>query len=287
MRKLTQENNDLRQNHDRWLISYADFITLMFAFFVVLYAMNEINSPKHARSISPNEAPTNPLNCDSVNEWSSVPPSPSIDNFLLSLMIPSTSPIMSQNTSNKDIAVYETPHTRGITLDQQNAQINYIAQQLYSRFQQLIDQGKLEILESTWGISIDINASILFSPANASLSPESRQTLDAIADLLLNSSFPIRVEGYTDNKPISSRLFASNWELSSARASGVVRYFISQGIAGSRLAATGYADNQPVADNSTEAGRARNRRVVLKVLAENLDTTLTVPTHPDHANSKP
>jgi chemotaxis protein MotB len=158
-----------------------------------------------------------------------------------------------------------------INLDKQNNQINAIATQLQQGLQAMINQGKVQIQQSNWGISIDINASILFGSADADLNQQARQTLNTISSILKAEAYPIRVEGYTDNKPIKNRNFPSNWELSSARASGVVRYFIQQGIGAERLAALGYAENNPIADNNSEVGRARNRRVLLKILAENID----------------
>lgn len=275
-KRYQQDNTDFRNNHDRWLISYADFITLMFAFFVVLYAMNTIKANKDTASQAPasfksqtSPAPT-ALPC-LTNPASIINNNPAItaNDQLLTSLLPAQTPI--QFNLLQESATPNPADGKKINLDQQNSQINAIANLLQQRLQEMINNGKVQILQSNWGISIDINASILFGSADADLNQEAKQTLNTISSILKAEAYPIRIEGYTDNKPIKNRNFPSNWELSSARASGVVRYFIQQGIAAERLAALGYAENNPIADNNTEVGRARNRRVLLKILAENLD----------------
>ena len=278
-RRYQQDSTDFRSNHDRWLISYADFITLMFAFFVVLYAMNTIKINKDSAApasfkTQPNPAASTELCLQNqpeilYTEWLTAN-----DSFLTSLL---PQPAKMQFNLLKEPAEAPKKNTtdnKKIDLDKQNTQINAISSLLQQRLEAMINQGKVKIQQSSWGISIDINASILFGSADADLNQEARVTLNTIANIIKSEPYPIRVEGYTDNKPIKNHNFPSNWELSSARASGVVRYFIQQGIASERLAALGYAENNPIADNNTETGRARNRRVLLKILAENLDSAM-------------
>lgn len=274
-KRYQQDSTELRNNQDRWLISYADFITLMFAFFVVLYAMNTIKANKDTATQAPAsfESQTKPaqtaLPC--LNNQAGLIDDPLINanQPLLDSLLPAQTPIQF-NLLQESVTPNPTDGKK-INLDKQNSQINAIANQLQQRLQEMINKGKVQILQSNWGISIDINASILFGSADADLNQEAKQTLNTISGILKAEAYPIRIEGYTDNKPIKNRNFPSNWELSSARASGVVRYFIQQGIAAERLAALGYAANNPIADNNTEVGRARNRRVLLKILAENID----------------
>jgi chemotaxis protein MotB len=196
----------------------------------------------------------------------------SADNQLLTSLLPAQTPIQFNLLKEPSETISPSPSdSKKINLDKQNSQISAIATQLQQRLQEMINKGKVQILQSNWGISIDINASILFGSADADLNQDARQTLNTISSILKAEAYPIRIEGYTDNKPIKNRNFPSNWELSSARASGVVRYFIQQGIASERLAALGYAENNPIADNNSEVGRARNRRVLLKILADDID----------------
>ena len=274
-KRYQEDNTDIRNNHDRWLISYADFITLMFAFFVVLYAMNTIKANKdmetRAQASFKSQIRPEPIALPCLNNPVSIINDTliSANDQLLANLLTNQTPI--QINLLQESATSNATDGKKINLDKQNNQINFIATQLQEGLQEMINVGKVQIEQSNWGISIDINASILFGSADADLNQEARQTLNTISSILIDEAYPIRVEGYTDNKPIKNRKFPSNWELSSARASGVVRYFIQQGIGTERLAALGYAENNPIANNNTEVGRARNRRVLLKILAENID----------------
>jgi chemotaxis protein MotB len=121
---------------------------------------------------------------------------------------------------------------------------------------------------------------MLFRPGEAELQDEAVSTLAEVAKILAEQKMPIEVDGHTDNLPISTLQFPSNWELSSARASSVVRLFIEQGIDAKLLKATGFADNFPVLPNDTLEGRARNRRVAITVLAPELENTTAAPATP-------
>ncbi len=140
----------------------------------------------------------------------------------------------------------------------------------------LVENGQVRITEGARGITIDINASVLFQPGDARLSLEAAHALSAVSNILAPTDFPISVEGYTDNIPISNSQFPSNWELSGVRASSVVRLMIDNGVAASRLNATGFADQRPVADNDTPEGRARNRRVAITIESKTPDDTESV-----------
>ena len=127
---------------------------------------------------------------------------------------------------------------------------------------------------------LDINASMLFRPGEADLQDEAVSTLAEVATILAEQKMPIEVDGHTDNLPISTLQFPSNWELSSARASSVVRLFIEQGISANLLKATGYADNFPLLPNDTAEGRARNRRVAVTVLAPEVENATAAAATP-------
>ncbi len=118
------------------------------------------------------------------------------------------------------------------------------------------------------GLQLAISDRILFAPGSAKLKPEGLTVLDSLLKLLMSGRFPVTVEGHTDNLPIATAFFPSNWELSAARASSVVRHLIAQGVDDRRLKAVGYADTRPVAGNDTVEGRAKNRRVSLLLTQE-------------------
>jgi chemotaxis protein MotB len=125
---------------------------------------------------------------------------------------------------------------------------------------------------------VDINASVLFDPGDATLAPESNAALRALGVILRDDNHAIQVEGHTDPVPIRNALFPSNWELSAVRASSVVRLFIESGVAPSRLTVVGFGSNVSVAPNDTPEGRARNRRVAVTILSALPDETTVIPT---------
>jgi chemotaxis protein MotB len=129
----------------------------------------------------------------------------------------------------------------------------------------LIEQGKVRVIETSRGVTIEINDSILFSPGQALLQPPMVRAMRAIAEVIAASDFPITIEGHTDNVPINTLQFPSNWELSAVRATTVLRLFADAGVAAERLTAIGYADTRPVEPNLLADGRARNRRVSILI----------------------
>jgi chemotaxis protein MotB len=227
------------ENHDRWLISYADFLTLLFAFFVVMYAVSVVNAGKY-RVLS--EALGDAFNGDPQAQRASTP----VDQLPLTNLI--TRKRMEAARRERD-------------------RLALLARELNSSLAPLVKNGKVSITQSGRGLSVDINASILFDEGEAGLGEDARATLGTVAGLLRNDAWAIEVEGHTDNRPIATSSYPSNWELSAVRASSVVRLFIDSGVAPQRLRAVGHGDNLPLAPNTDEAGRARNRRVAVTILA--------------------
>jgi chemotaxis protein MotB len=241
-RRHRQSDEINHENHDRWLVSYADFITLLFAFFVVMYALSSVNEGKYRvlsdslisafRNVTVNE-PGDPV--------IATPPN-----------VTPTRPITPSKPSNDEVEVRRQTEVKRMTT---------MAEDIRKVLEPLTRGGQVHVTEGARGITVEINASVLFQPGDATLAPSAVTVLRAVAQVLARAEFPITVEGHTDNIPISNARFASNWELSSVRASSVVRLFIESGVNGTRLTAAGYADQRPVTDNTNEEGRARNRRV--------------------------
>lgn len=123
--------------------------------------------------------------------------------------------------------------------------------------------GSIDVIKRKNGVSFRISNDVLFNSGEAILEPKGYGELQKVVPFLLESDYRITVTGHTDNVPISTDRFPSNWELSSARAGSVVRYFESQGVSSARLVATGHAETRPLAENDTIEGRAKNRRVEL------------------------
>ncbi len=243
------------ENHERWLVSYADFITLLFAFFVVMYAISSVNEGKY-RVLS-----------DSISSaFRSIPGSGS---GALVTINPSAPLAVSIPTRRNPAAIKTDEVTRA-----KREQLRTMAKEINQALAPLVDQGQVKVTEGALGITVDISASVLFAPGDATLNPDAVRALAAVADVLAPTDFPITVEGHTDTTPINTVVFPSNWELSGARASSVVKLFMVVGVDGRRLSAIGYADQRPVADNATPDGRQANRRVAITIESRVEDKTV-------------
>ena len=152
-----------------------------------------------------------------------------------------------------------------------------MARQIMGVLAPLVKEGKVRVSEGLKGITVEINASVLFPLGEARLQPEALKALRAVAEVAATADFPITVEGHTDPTPIATPQFPSNWELSGARASSVVRLFVESGVGAQRLTATGYGEQRPLAPNDTQEGRARNRRVTILIEAQHPDDVKELP----------
>ncbi|WP_341675329.1 flagellar motor protein MotD [Niveibacterium sp. SC-1] len=241
-----RKHEEEHENHERWLVSYADFITLLFAFFVVMYAISSINEGKY-RVLS------NSL----VNAFRSVDTNAEGMQVAPRTAVAATVPAVKQPKTQADPREEARKRLR--------RQMQDMAEQVRRVLAPLVREGRVTINDGPYGISIEINASVLFNPGEAVLGNEAARAMRAIGEVLSQGDFPVKVEGHTDTSPIANSLFASNWELSAVRAATVVRTFIDARVDPRRLTAAGYADQRPVADNSTPEGRARNRRVAILI----------------------
>jgi chemotaxis protein MotB len=142
-----------------------------------------------------------------------------------------------------------------------------LAAKMDENLQKLVRDGQVNVTRGARGIAIEINAAVLFDPAHAELKPASFEALRSLAQVLTGFVEPLQIEGHSDDTPISTREFKSNWELSAARAASVGRFLIDQGIAPGRIGIAGYAEYRPLVGNSNAETRARNRRVTLLILS--------------------
>lgn len=237
------------ENIDRWMVSYADFVTLLFAFFVVMYAISSVNEGKY-RVLS-----------DTMTEAFKVAPkSPNPiqigkENRSITSAKPSNDIIKPIKILPKSERTYER-------------EMQQIAQTVSKSVQPLIDQGLIKVTQHKLWVEIEMNSKILFSSADSELEEEAFPALKALAGVLKKLPNSIDVEGHTDNVPINNELFPSNWELSAARAASVVHLFTDYGVDPRRLSSIGYAEYRPISNNSTSDGRLRNRRVKVVILAD-------------------
>lgn len=229
-------------NHERWLVSYADFMTLLFAFFVVMYAISSVNEGKYKilgqtlseTFASPNLSP-DPIQLGEIAKTSSL------------------HSVVTEQLSD------------GIDDDPGDTKFQAMEENLKEDLADLIRKDELAVSSNDQWLQVDLQSSVLFGGGQAAISNAGKALLDEVVQQFIALAYPITVEGYTDSIPATGTNYPSNWELSAARAAAVVRYFIEQGVDKSRMAAAAYGDNHPIATNATPEGRAKNRRVTLLV----------------------
>jgi len=224
---------------ERWLVSYADFITLLMVLFVVLYSMGQTDVTRYkalaeglrrafggaAQLVDPG------INVTGAGTGSSDPNPVSVDGF---------------------------PQRPSDTLD--------VASHLTALLNQAGLSNGISVQNNIEGLMLSLSEELLFPPNSADLIPGAYPVLDKIASMLTSIDNPVRVTAYTDNTPPSDPRFPTNWELSSARASAIVRYLVQKGVAADRLSAVGRGDTNPLFPNDTAQHRAFNRRAEVAVV---------------------
>ena len=312
------------ENHERWLVSYADFITLLFAFFVVMYSVSSVNEGKFrvlsdsmvatfkdsTRSLKPiqvgqlvrspyvdkDSIRTSPVVIDPglprPLDFTAVP-----DPFASAEATPQQVPIVGAGNSSEELfngaglvdesvvapideSSDKTPGSENVGDSQAvavaNAQgedaamrgIDEVAEQVEDAMATLIDQELVEIRRGEDWLEVEFKTSILFASGQARLASEAIPMLGEIASILKEFPNPVQVEGFTDNIPIRTVAYPTNWELSASRAASVVNLFMKYGVRPERMVAIGYGEFRPIGDNTTAVGRAKNRRVILVIPAQ-------------------
>ncbi len=248
-------------NHERWLVSYADFITLLFAFFVVLYASSQVDQKKVGKlalaiqvafqelGVFPASTTQIPLDINDPMPFSTVQAVQNVKrNTQLGRIASSPEDSLAATSEQTDIATLQN--------------------ELREALRKEIALHEVTLHRETDGLVVSLQAFGFFDSGSATIKPESLSALDRIASILAIRTYRLRIEGHSDNIPIHTAPMASNWELSTARATALVRVLIiGHSFAPERLSAAGYAEYHPVASNSTAQGRAQNRRVDIVILS--------------------
>ncbi len=254
MRKHKHEEH---LNHEAWAIPYADLMTLLLAFFVVMYAVSVVNEGKY-RVMS--ESLIQAFN-GTTSAIAPPPPAPSKAN---------TAALMSVDRSAASFVALPIPmHSASAASGRPvpgQQDLDTIADQVRRALQPLIDRKLVVVRHKKDWLEIEIRTDILFPSGVAQLSVSADSVLQSLATILARFPNPLRVEGFTDNVPISTPQFPSNWELSAARAASVARLFALSGVAPDRLGIIGWGEVRPLADNATAEGRNQNRRVLVVVI---------------------
>jgi chemotaxis protein MotB len=246
---------DESDNHERWLVSYADFVTLLFAFFVVMYSISSVNNAKYEKLSEALDGAFSTIHSvRRVNDPIQVGTQPTTIQPI-KLDNPTTEEINKQRKLNEDIL-------------KERRQLQMVSEQFEDVLQPYIENKLIEVKRNDFWIELEMNSQLLFLSGEAELSTKASPVLRKIAEVIRRMPNVINIEGHTDDVPIDTIEFPSNWDLSSARATTVVREFVRNGISPKRLSAVGYGEFQPVADNNDEAGRNKNRRVVLVLMSQ-------------------
>lgn len=229
-----------------WLVTYSDMVTLLLAFFVLLFAFSEVDVQRFRAILSAFQASLGVL--DGGRSVMETQPDMSLGSGVWDL---------------RDVQFYRP---------ELEAQLRAV----YTEVQDFIEERGLavavEVELTERGVVVRFAEGVLFDLGRAELKPEARRFLTELSSLLKEVPNPVRVEGHTDNLPIRNERFPSNWELSTARATNVIRYLIEEhGLDPRRLSAAGYGEYRPLADNDTDENRARNRRVDIVLLRLDLE----------------
>jgi chemotaxis protein MotB len=282
------------ENEERWLLTYADMLTLLFALFMVLFSISSVNISKYqilqqslkaafSGSILPGGRAIMQSGSESTDQH--VPATAAVPSIVPLVPTPTSRSSSSTGSASSPAAkAAQAANAKPLSNAQLQAALNSMSASVAEQQSFVALQKKLNAYAKAHGFSDKVQTVIerrglvvrvltdklLFDSGQATLQPAGDPLLEEVATLLnVDKSHPITVEGNTDTQPIATSQFPSNWELSTARATTVVRFLIAHGVSAERLAAAGYAALHPVDSNATAAGRARNRRVDIVLMRLN------------------
>ena len=235
MLQFLKQNKTAEDEGDsgNWILTFADLMTLLLTFFVLLYSFSKTDIEKFNATVK---------------------------SLRITLVGPDESQPSSSQILNQDIMSMQAQNIQSLN-DVLNNELNAILNNVNKFIYEQKLQSKIKAFIDNRGIVIKISDDIFFESGKAVLNPRSMFLLEYLTDLINRYPYPIRVEGHTDNRPINTSEFPSNWELSTMRATTVVRYFIAHNLNPRLFSAEGFAEYRPIASNSVASGRAKNRRV--------------------------
>ncbi len=247
-------------NHERWLVSYADFITLLFAFFVVLYSTAQVDQRKVGRLALAIQV--------AFQELGVFPASTTKVPINMNEPMPfSTVQAIESAKHNADLSSVSSSPEEPLAAASEEANLSTLQTELQQALKHEIALHTVALHRETEGLVISLREFGFFDSGSAALKPSALPAIDRIASILSVRNCRLRIEGHTDNIPIHTPQMASNWELSTARSTELVRLLILRyRFSPERLAAGGYAEFHPIASNDTAQGRAQNRRVDVVIL---------------------
>lgn len=266
-------------NHEAWAIPYGDLVTLLLAFFVVMYAISSVNEGKYRvlsdslfaafrgspRTLEPVQVGEKAVGSGADIQMTIVQQA-MLQGQPRSMLEPNPMNVNDSHSGTRHASTYDSETQQS---EEAVLQLEAVAQEVEQAMSGLVQQKLIAVRRHGLWVEVEIRTDILFPSGVATLAPDAGSVLRQLAETLRPFPNPIRVEGHTDNRPISTSAFPSNWELSSARAASVVHLFTETGLAPARLAVIGLGEYRPAQSNSTPEGRNANRRVLLVILSGN------------------
>lgn len=263
-----REHEAEKENNERWLLTYADLITLLMIFFVVLYSMSKVDAQRFAavaESLNKALGGGTPAKI----ELSTSPVGPS----LFTTGTPSSKTTAPGKGTDPNNTAYTNPDAGTNASNTEKMSLEAIKAKLDKFAADNSIQSTLVSTIEERGLVVSIQETLLFESGSADITSRARDILEKISTVLVAAPNQIKVEGHTDNLPIRTPQFPSNWELSVIRSTNVVQILQRDGIPPNRLSATGYGEYRPISANDTDAGRGKNRRIDLIILHTKYEVT--------------
>lgn len=275
-----KKKHEEHANHEAWAIPYGDLVTLLLAFFVVMYAISTVNEGKYRvlsdslvaafrgtpKTMEPIQVGEKQMGSGADIEMSIVQQATMVGQpRSLLAVIPTDKVSPRQFGAPSDVESKQTEEH--LPSNETTRALQRVADAVEQSMSELVAKDLVAVRRHDFWVEVEIRADILFPSGSATLSPPAVQAMEQLAATLAPFPNPMRVEGHTDNRPINTAAFPSNWELSAARAASVVHLFTRQGIDPKRLAVIGLGENRPATTNNTAEGRNANRRVLLVILS--------------------
>jgi chemotaxis protein MotB len=280
---MARKRHEEHRNHEAWAIPYGDLLTLLLAFFVVMYSISSVNEGKYRvlsdalseafggppKSMTPiqigenNQRGTGEPDTIRLKDAKAIPQS--VGGTMRDLQNPTVFP-GPRKTEVPSQQLHESGATGYAARQAAAQQLQRMGDEIQKAMGDLITRKMVIVKRTDTSLEVQIRTDILYTSGSSSLSESARPVLNQLAGILKKFDNPMRIEGHTDNVPIHTAAFPSNWELSAARAASVVHLFMDQGVDGKRMSVAGFAQYRPSGGNETPEGRNQNRRVTVMVL---------------------
>jgi chemotaxis protein MotB len=284
---MPRKRHEEHTNHESWAIPYGDLITLLLAFFVVMYSISSVNEGKYRvlsdalseafggapRSLKPIQIGEARKRGDGSTAPISLVESQNSEVSVGGTMRDLRNPTVFPSKDKREVVAQQANPSGATGYDEKpsaeagSGDLKTIGDQMENALSDMVKNKLVTIRRTATSLEVEITTDILFSSGSSAIAESAKPILGKVAAILKRFPNSLRIEGYTDNKPIHTFMYPSNWELSAARAATVVHLFQDQGLDPSKMTVAGFGEFRPAASNDTVEGRNRNRRVIVVVQA--------------------